>query len=78
MACESIAGEQIGYDIAAAADEDKVVVMSIGEGCLIGFCYRGVCVAVELMTAGEFCNVFCRNGSVCGSLREIVAGILGC
>ena len=51
--------------------------MSIGEGSLICFCYRRVCVTVELMTESQFCNVFCRNGSVCGSLCEIVAGMFG-
>ena len=70
-------GEKVGNDITAAADENEIVRVGIGEGCLIGLCDSGISVAVELMLARQFSNLFCRYGPVVVGLGEVVAGVLG-
>ena len=70
-------GKEVGDYVATAANEDEVVRMGIGDSGLEGLRNGGISVAVELMVASQFCNALCRNGSVCGSLCKIVAGVLG-
>ena len=70
-------GKEVGNNITTTANEDEVVRLGIGDSGLEGLRNGGISVAVELVVASQFCNALSRNGPVCGSLRKIVAGMLG-
>ena len=70
-------GKEVGDYVTATANEDEVVRLGIGDSGLEGLRNGGISFAVELMVASQFCHALCRNGPVCGSLRKIVAGVLG-
>lgn len=69
-------GEKVGYHVAAAANEDEIIVTGIRQGLLIGFCYCGEGGAMQGIEFSYGLYLLGGNGTVTAGLCPVIDGIL--